>query len=64
MKGNTRHGSYYINVGQVLGVIGGFILGWRAIDKLGENGSKIEIDGKTVENIADEVGRTIRYKSF
>ena len=62
--GKTGHVSYYVNVGQVLGILGAIVIAWRAIDKLGAMDGKIEIDGKTVERVADEVGRTIRYKTL
>lgn len=31
MKGHSGHTSYYVNVGQTIGVIGGLILGFKAL---------------------------------
>ena len=31
MKGLTGHTSYYVNVGQTIGIVGGLILGFRAL---------------------------------
>ena len=63
-KGHSGHVSYYVNVGQVVGIVGAIVIAWRALDKLEDMDGKIEIDGKTVERVADEVGRTIRYKTL
>ena len=62
-KQNTRHGSYYINVAQVLGVGAAFVIAWRYLKVLEENGSKIEfeINDETVKDVAREVGRTARW---
>ena len=62
--GKTGHVSYYVNVGQVLGIVGAIALGWHAISKLENLDGKIEVDGTTVERIADKVERALFYKSI
>ena len=61
MGKNTRHGSYYINVGQVLGVVGAFIIALKYASVFEKNPPQININGDTIKHVADEIGRTARW---
>lgn len=61
MKGNTGHTSYYVNVAQTLGIVGGLVLGWKAL-RVEE--AKAGIQHRTVkEVIVDDVRRVQRWYS-
>lgn len=61
MKGNTGHTSYYVNVAQTLGIVGGLMLGWKAL-RVEE--AKAGIQHRTVkEVIVDDVRRVKAWYS-
>lgn len=65
----SGHTSYYINVGQTIGVIGALVLGWKAL-KIEE--AKAGIEHRTVrEVISDDISKmqdwyykNIAYKQY
>ena len=64
MKFGTGHVSYYINVGQTIGVIGGLILGYKAI-RLEE--AKAGIAKRPIHEVLIEDARRVKnwyYDNF
>lgn len=69
----TNHTSYYINVGQVLGIAGGLFLGWKAL-RLEEQKAGIQHrpikdvitdDVRRVKNwYSDNFGNTKQYRHY
>lgn len=67
MLGNTRHFSYYVNVGQIVAILGGLALGNRVIRleeaKAGiEHRSIMEVIHDDVKKVGDWCDRTFGRK--
>ena len=61
MKFGTNHTSYYVNVGQVLGIVGGLVLGWKAL-RIEE--AKAGIEHRSVQEvIVDDIRRVRNWYS-